>query len=232
MTEPRDARPDAHEALEPTVEPMAPELDALVGRMRSDVPTDAELAALGARVLAAVTSAPTAPGPASTETAPQASTTGAAGGAAGASSTGAIVASVIAAIVATGGAIGAWRLTTLPPGAAPLATSEREHDDHDAGTATDAPVASSSAAVDVTREHVLLERARRVASSDPASALALAEEHARVAPDGVLAPEREVVAIEALRALGRHEEASQRLAAFIARHPGSPYLERLGSSRR
>ena len=46
-------------------------------------------------------------------------------------------------------------------------------------------------------------------------------------PSGILAPEREVLAIQILRAQSRTAEANSRLAAFRQRYPGSVYLERL-----
>ena len=76
-------------------------------------------------------------------------------------------------------------------------------------------------------EGALLLEARRKLTSDPASALGLTVEDARRFPDGALAPERDVLAIEALERLGRRTEAQTRLAAFRARYPQSPHLARL-----
>jgi hypothetical protein len=61
----------------------------------------------------------------------------------------------------------------------------------------------------------------------PREALDLAEQHARQFPAGQLAEEREVVAIEALLALGRTDEARTRTARFRARFPESPEGARL-----
>jgi hypothetical protein len=63
--------------------------------------------------------------------------------------------------------------------------------------------------------------------SDPAGALKLTEEHARRFPSGTLAPEREVLAIEALARLGRSPEARQRLDALRARFPNATNTARL-----
>jgi hypothetical protein len=55
-------------------------------------------------------------------------------------------------------------------------------------------------------------------------------EHARRFPDGVLAEEREAIAIEALVAAGRGDPARARFTQFVARFPDSSYrrhLERL-----
>ncbi len=76
-------------------------------------------------------------------------------------------------------------------------------------------------------EGALLLRARQEIRSDPAGALALTDEHARRFPAGTLAPEREVLAIEALAALGRTSEARARLGAFRDRYPQSPHVARL-----
>lgn len=62
---------------------------------------------------------------------------------------------------------------------------------------------------------------------DPARALALASEHARLHPDGTMVAEREAIAIEALAALGRADDARARLARLLARDPGSAYRPRL-----
>jgi hypothetical protein len=70
-----------------------------------------------------------------------------------------------------------------------------------------------------------LAAARSAVASDPARALALAEEgHARF-PRGVFWQEREGIAIGALARLGRAAEAKQRARAFLERHPESPFAE-------
>lgn len=73
----------------------------------------------------------------------------------------------------------------------------------------------------------LLDRAQRALSTSPADALALADEHARRFAEGTLAPEREVIAIGALVALGRRDEARRRADRFRTAHPGSAYLRRI-----
>lgn len=87
----------------------------------------------------------------------------------------------------------------------------------------EAPVAAAPS------EGALLLQARRQLASDPGAALALTGEASRRFPDGPLAPEREVLAIEALAKLGQSGEARNRLAAFRARYPQSPHLARLQS---
>src|SRR5262249_8668637 len=71
-----------------------------------------------------------------------------------------------------------------------------------------APSSTSSAPPDaevdmLAQEVALLDRARAALASSPAQALALADEHAARFPHGKLGMEREMVAIDALRRLGR-----------------------------
>jgi hypothetical protein len=70
-------------------------------------------------------------------------------------------------------------------------------------------------------EASLLEQARAALSASPAQALRLAQQHAQQFPHGLLAQEREVIAISALRRLGRTTEADARAARFDARYPHS-----------
>lgn len=82
-------------------------------------------------------------------------------------------------------------------------------------------------AQDELAEGALLLRARRALASDPALSLSLTQEHLRLAPSGRLAPEREVIAIEALGALGRANEARARAERFVARWPDSAHRPRV-----
>ena len=93
-----------------------------------------------------------------------------------------------------------------------------------AASAEPSPVVATSPS-----EGALLLRARQQLASDPAWSLALTEEAGRRFPEGALAPEREVLAVEALARLGRLPSARARLAAFRARYPQSPHLARLES---
>jgi hypothetical protein len=63
--------------------------------------------------------------------------------------------------------------------------------------------------------------------SNPARALELAERHRAAYPRGTFAQERELLAIEALRGLGRGELAAARAASFRARFPGSAHRRQL-----
>ena len=81
-------------------------------------------------------------------------------------------------------------------------------------------------------EAELLERARRMLSSNPSGALDLAQQHRARFRGGVLAQEREVIAIEALRKLGRQAEANARAEAFERSFPNSAHRRKLESGSR
>ncbi len=124
--------------------------------------------------------------------------------------------------------------TSAEPAAAEFKAVARPHASPGPSTETAvaaAPTAGTGEAVfpDTTgsAEVTLLERAERALRADPASALAITDEHARQYPAGALTQEREFVAIEALAALGRRGEATTRAATFRARFPDSAHLRRL-----
>jgi hypothetical protein len=73
----------------------------------------------------------------------------------------------------------------------------------------------------------LLTHARRVVRSAPHRALALTREHAKHYPSGLFAEEREVVAIDALHALGQHAAAAKRARRFARAYPMSVHRGRL-----
>jgi len=72
-----------------------------------------------------------------------------------------------------------------------------------------------------TTEAEIIEQARRQLQSNPAQALASTKTHSRLYPNGVLAQEREVIAIEALARLGKSKAAEKRADAFRAAQPNS-----------
>lgn len=77
------------------------------------------------------------------------------------------------------------------------------------------------------QEGAVLLRARRALSRhEPEVALLACEEHAQTFAQGRLAPEREAIAIDALHALGRVDQARARAERFIARWPASAYADR------
>jgi len=82
---------------------------------------------------------------------------------------------------------------------------------------------SARAASPVRDEAAILERARAQLASNPAQALALTAEHVKLFPHGVLSQEREVIAIAALRRLGRTAEAERRAEAFDRSYPHSAH---------
>ena len=88
-------------------------------------------------------------------------------------------------------------------------------------------IASAASADTLPAETAMLEKARGVIGSDPAAALAVCDAHRKAYPRGKLSAERELLAIDALRRLGRGDEAKRRGEAFIAGNPQSLYVERV-----
>lgn len=120
----------------------------------------------------------------------------------------------VAAAAAASAPAPVFSVHDLPTAAPPASGSERR-----------APQAAAVEADTLSREVAILDRAR--ASGDPATRLAILGEHARAFPDGKLAPEREVFAVEALLQAGRREEASARGQAFIRTQPNSAHAARV-----
>jgi hypothetical protein len=113
---------------------------------------------------------------------------------------------------------------TVRPAAAPQLN--REQRPAHARIATRA-VRDGVPADDAVAELALLERAQRALRSDPAAALALAEQHRAQYARGSLAQEREVLAIEALLRLGKRAAAERRAHAFEQRYPESSHVLRV-----
>ena len=78
-----------------------------------------------------------------------------------------------------------------------------------------------------TRESALLQRAQSALADDPARALTLTNQHRRSFPSGALSEEREAIAIQALRRLGREPEARARAARFETKYPNSVHRSRV-----
>ena len=93
-----------------------------------------------------------------------------------------------------------------------------------------APPRSHAAKARRTKEAELLQRAQRALVDHPSQALALTAEHRRRFAEGALAEEREVIAIEALRRLGREQLARERAALFEARYPNSVHRSRVSAT--
>ena len=81
-------------------------------------------------------------------------------------------------------------------------------------------------------EDQLLEQARSALRSNPERALSLTRQHQLDFPRGVLSQEREVIAIEALRRLGRTEEAARRTERFERLYPQSAHKRKLDAPQR
>jgi hypothetical protein len=98
-------------------------------------------------------------------------------------------------------------------------TRPRDTSNHD-------PLARS-AATPSEGELSLLRRAQEASRNNPTEALALTALHAQEYPSGLLAQEREVIAIDSLVRLRRLAPARARAAAFSERYPGSAHRRRI-----
>jgi hypothetical protein len=110
-----------------------------------------------------------------------------------------------------------------PPVEAPLAAEPSAVPVAPAPSHKAAPESKDSALLAETTQMAELRRAQ----SDPARALALANEGARQFPRGFFAQEREAIAITSLLRLGRTAEARARGERFLARHPQGPAAEQI-----
>lgn len=86
---------------------------------------------------------------------------------------------------------------------------------------------SPAPAASVPSELEVIKEAGRVLKSDPARALQLTMDHARLYPSGALAEEREVIAIDALAHVGRSSAARARAERFLLFYPRSAHLSRV-----
>jgi hypothetical protein len=73
------------------------------------------------------------------------------------------------------------------------------------------------------RETELITAARSEIAAAPSAALARLDDHRREFPDGQLTPERELLAVDALRRLNRIGEARERARDLTNRFPSSSY---------
>jgi hypothetical protein len=89
-----------------------------------------------------------------------------------------------------------------------------------------APPPTESAS-SLAEEHRLLRAARGALPADPGRALALTREHERRFPRGVLAQEREVIAIRAMALMGDRDGARKKAEGFDEAYPGSPHRDRV-----
>jgi hypothetical protein len=211
------------------------ELRALLRDAERDLPSARELASLAARLEPELSPAPS-PAPGSAPAlAPRAARLLA--------PIGVLMLAGAGVLVARGLSSSDERITTPPPSAASAAIvpapSRAPSPEPPAASPRPAAEPSSPAAPAVTSnaparapaagsaarlgEAELLELARRALATDPARALRLTERHKQSFPKGVLQQEREVIAIEALRRLGRAGAASQRAGEFEQQFPDSAH---------
>lgn len=126
------------------------------------------------------------------------------------------------------GGVDQKRGSSLPSGP-PGRTDAKERGLGSGGASSPAGGSESSraSAKEAIEEHQLLRAARAALERDPARALALTQEHKRRFPAGMLAQEREVIAIEALSRLGRSDDARSRADRFGKEYPDSPHGDRV-----
>ena len=105
---------------------------------------------------------------------------------------------------------------TASPAVAPVAETAR-HSERAAAVST------------LRAEARLLQRAREALAGNPAETMQLVERHEQRFPNGALREEREVIAIKALRAIGRNQAAQSRHARFTRMFPESPHLASLSA---
>jgi hypothetical protein len=105
----------------------------------------------------------------------------------------------------------------------------READERPAQLAAPKPAVRrpDQARVEPLDELTLLVRARRLLGRDPERAYALTEQHRQGHRRGTLSEERELLAIEALLALGRRTAAEARARQFARRYPSSVHARKL-----
>jgi hypothetical protein len=80
---------------------------------------------------------------------------------------------------------------------------------------------------DSATEIALITRAQSLLDLQPSAALTVLLEHEREFPRGILAEERDVLRVEAERALGRTPQAIAHAKAFCAQYPNSPQTRTL-----
>ena len=97
------------------------------------------------------------------------------------------------------------------------------------GVRRPAPSAARTQSADdsLAAELALVGRGRSALASDPAAALQDLDEHARRYPNGQLAIERELLALDALERLGRRAEARRRAERLLVRARGTIYEGRV-----
>jgi hypothetical protein len=211
-------------------------LGELLHAGRKDLPSQAQLAALAAKLGPIL--GPMGGGPGGGGAAPAVKAAGVSAVAKGAGTL-AVLAIVVGGIVATrtrrvpSASSPSARATpvvavsapveSVDP-AAPAATVAQRPEPSAASTAKAPRVAETPSTLD---EVTLLERAEDALATSPAHALALCDQDASLFPRGLLRQEAEVIAIDALVRLGRHAEADARAASFRKAYPTSTHQRRI-----
>ncbi|WP_433926358.1 tol-pal system YbgF family protein [Sorangium cellulosum] len=120
------------------------------------------------------------------------------------------------------------------PGAEPQrqasTTARGERPPASAAPGAPAPPPARPAALardELLREAGRLAEIRAALARSPEAPLSLLDEHRAEFPEGRLAPDREIIAIDALVRRGRADQARARAEAFLARFPASPHAERV-----
>lgn len=111
-----------------------------------------------------------------------------------------------------------------PPTSAPASVPARARDHAPTRSAAGTP---ERAAAPVPSELALLAAAQQLLAQDARDALEQLSQHARLYPRGEFAEEREALALDALRRLGRRTELRDRAQVFLAKYPRSPQRERI-----
>lgn len=218
-----------------------PELRELLSSARGDVPSAHQLSGLESKLGALFDAPPPAAQPPA-DAAPRPHTT----------SPGMPGLAKLAALVAVGGLVGSGvyfglREPAPAPASAPSVVSAPVPkaapvpEPPAAETAAAAP-ASEVPVADVTppkararaaakpSEAALLNQAQQALKSDPRRALQLTRLHKQLYPQGSLAQEREVIAIEALSRLDKKSSAHERADAFSEKYPESAHQKKVDTS--
>ncbi|XXX72306.1 hypothetical protein WMF30_32130 [Sorangium sp. So ce134] len=114
----------------------------------------------------------------------------------------------------------------------PWAAARREPSSRSAGQGGAAPPPAAPQAALLERDELLREAGRlaeirAVLARSPEAPLVLLDEHRAEFPDGRLAAERELIAIDALLRSGRAGPARARAAEFLAQFPSSAHAGRV-----
>ena len=161
-------------------------------------------------------------------------------------SAGGVWVKVMLGVLAAGGA-GAVVWSALPPEPEPRVILPHEAPNTVVASEVETPKQPEAKSEEVTQpaqtpspakkaakrssEAQLLGAARAALKSDPSRALAFTQEHQRLYPKGQLAQEREVIAIAALRKLGKGKNAADRAKTFEEQYPGSAHQPRVDSKK-